>query len=357
LAKYFGWGQLNDLLNHCELPSSKVRLFSNGAAVQYSSQLELLREVHNGATIIYDDADRFDQKLSSLADSVSSEIGAATRLNLYYSQRENQAFPPHYDTHDFLILQIAGKKLWKLYPDRADYPLYEMKEHPFQATDSLGQPEEMILTAGDVLYVPKGQWHDAIAQDGPSIHLTFALFLHTGIDFLEWLVSELRSEPEFRRTLFPKLSTANEFRSPSNHGFHSAVNKLLANFSTITKDSSALADQFYVDRTATLYQRNRLNFPDSAEPESLGELDSHTYTWGTQNIVLAPSRMPRCASLVAGGMTFDFDDRFEEPLSRLRKLAKFSREEFVNSISSELREEAEDLLNVFIRFGILRRIN
>jgi hypothetical protein len=49
-----------------------------------------------------------------------------------------------------------------------------------------------------VLYIPRGHWHEATAQLEPSLHLTLGLFARTGIDFLTWLVDELRDDVRWR---------------------------------------------------------------------------------------------------------------------------------------------------------------
>jgi hypothetical protein len=53
-----------------------------------------------------------------------------------------------------------------------------------------------------VLYIPRGHWHEANAQHEPSLHLTLGIYARTGIDFLTWLVDELREDVRWRDT-FP----------------------------------------------------------------------------------------------------------------------------------------------------------
>ena len=59
-----------------------------------------------------------------------------------------------------------------------------------------------------MLYIPRGHWHYAIALDEPSLHLTLGVHCKTGIDFLEWLVSELRQQEEWRISLPLRVETA-----------------------------------------------------------------------------------------------------------------------------------------------------
>ena len=38
---------------------------------------------------------------------------------------------------------------------------------------------------GDVVYIPRGQFHNAQAMNGVSLHVTFAIAPPTGMDVLE----------------------------------------------------------------------------------------------------------------------------------------------------------------------------
>ena len=47
--------------------------------------------------------------------------------------------------------------------------------------------------------MPKGHWHRATAVDEVSMHLTVGILARTGVDFLNWLVDELRDVEEVRQ--------------------------------------------------------------------------------------------------------------------------------------------------------------
>ena len=67
---------------------------------------------------------------------------------------------------------------------------------------------QCILNPGDLLYIPRGHWHYAIATGdptdetyAPSLHLTLGIDCQTGLDWLNWLRDEVQDSPEWRGNL------------------------------------------------------------------------------------------------------------------------------------------------------------
>lgn len=52
-----------------------------------------------------------------------------------------------------------------------------------------------------MLYIPRGHWHYALAGESPCLHLTVGIHAKTGIDWLEWLVNDLRQQEAWRKNL------------------------------------------------------------------------------------------------------------------------------------------------------------
>jgi hypothetical protein len=60
------------------------------------------------------------------------------------------------------------------------------------------------LTAGQVMHIPRGWWHQATREhrgEGYSLHATFGLTQRTGIDYLTWITDQARADVRFRRDL------------------------------------------------------------------------------------------------------------------------------------------------------------
>lgn len=57
------------------------------------------------------------------------------------------------------------------------------------------------MTPGDVLYLPRGQYHEALASSDASLHLSFGIGQPTGIDVISRLLRSLPDESLFRENL------------------------------------------------------------------------------------------------------------------------------------------------------------
>jgi len=102
----------------------------------------------------------------------------------YLSPVDGHAFPPHPDAQDVFILQIAGKKHWRVYQPPVLLPYKdEMRGKPNTSAlsyEELGAPLlDMLLEPGDLLYMPRGYPHEAWPPKGEmSLHLTLTVPTH-----------------------------------------------------------------------------------------------------------------------------------------------------------------------------------
>lgn len=116
-------------------------------------------------------------------------LGKPVRANAYYTPPRAQGLDPHYDDHDVLVLQLHGAKRWRLHGEAVKWPRKPMTETlPPQLVNP--KPTEVTLAAGDVLYLPRGQVHEAAAQETASLHLTLSLHAATWGDVLARLVEQ-----------------------------------------------------------------------------------------------------------------------------------------------------------------------
>ncbi|MGB7060607.1 MAG: cupin domain-containing protein [Geitlerinemataceae cyanobacterium] len=201
--RFFSWEKLNNLLNYHELDTA-MRLAVDGKVLDPKENPDFLQHCQQGATLIIDRVHKLIPELASFVSQLRSQIGHPIQINLYCSWPGKQGFRCHYDTHDVFILQIDGSKEWNVFTDTLKYPLKTDKSSQLQP------PAESpylncVLEPGDVLYIPRGHWHYALALDRPSLHLTLGIHGKTGIDVLEWIVEEFKKKEQWRQTL-PLLS-------------------------------------------------------------------------------------------------------------------------------------------------------
>ena len=200
-ASLFSWASLNEVLNSNLIPHPTVKLTREGQSTSPRDSFDIIHQVRSGSTLIVEELDQFDASAASLLNNLSAELRAPTRINLYLSPAGHRGYRKHYDTHDVFILQVEGSKRWRVFPPTIKAPLFHQKYHGTDAPEEELAYFDEVISAGDLLYVPKGHWHYALAESEPSLHLTLAMFFRTGIDFLSWLVDELREDPRVRDAL------------------------------------------------------------------------------------------------------------------------------------------------------------
>ena len=204
LAGLFTWDDLNRLLNTSSWPNADVEL--SPLYAQPNSARSVIEQCRAGASLVFDKIDESDRKVGEFVRALSAETGEMMNAVLFMSHPSKSAYPLHYDRHDVFVLQVDGHKAWSVYDRTIERPIPDMGEEP-QTPPS--EPSLICeLAPGDVLYVPRGHWHQALAQRGLSLHLTFGFKARTGIAFLRWLIDESQQDVRLRHEL--PLSFADE---------------------------------------------------------------------------------------------------------------------------------------------------
>jgi ribosomal protein L16 Arg81 hydroxylase len=163
---------------------------------------QVLRLHEAGGTIILNHLHRRHPPLANLCAALELEFSAPFQTNVYLTPARAQGFHPHFDTHDVLVLQIAGSKRWQLYGTPVDLAL---KGHGAHARQDEPGPvnEEFDLRAGDTLYLPRGLVHEAISTDEASLHITVGALSWTWFDFLLEAVERLAASDRQVRSALP----------------------------------------------------------------------------------------------------------------------------------------------------------
>lgn len=158
-----------------------------------------------GASLVANDIERIAPEIRDWTQMLGEQFAALTNANVYCSFKGVQAFATHFDVHDVFAVQCEGEKVWRIYQNRADAPLVAPHggEEVQRQIDAARGPllAEVRMRPGDVLYLPRGCYHDALAQDGASLHVTFAVAPLTGMTLLRVLETEARRDPQFRAYL------------------------------------------------------------------------------------------------------------------------------------------------------------
>jgi ribosomal protein L16 Arg81 hydroxylase len=237
-AHLFSWEKLNYILNFHQLKYPDIRLAIGGKVLDESANENFLKSWQAGATLIINEVHKLIPEIAAFAAELKSDLGYANQVNAYCSWPEKQGFSSHYDTHEVFILQTDGIKQWYVFEDTIKYPLTDQKSSSFPPPETEAYLS-CTLHPGDVLYIPRGHWHYAVASEEPSLHLTLGIHCKTGIDLLEWLAGELRQQKEWRKSL--PLRT-------NENSLNASVNSLIAELHRYT-NSKNIGDEYnsYLD--------------------------------------------------------------------------------------------------------------
>uniref|UniRef100_A0A1E1XC42 Bifunctional lysine-specific demethylase and histidyl-hydroxylase n=1 Tax=Amblyomma aureolatum TaxID=187763 RepID=A0A1E1XC42_9ACAR len=173
---------------------------------------------------------------SVLQEFFGSFVGA----NLYLTPAGSQGFAPHYDDIEAFVVQLEGRKCWRLYAPRdpsEELPRFSSGNF---SPDEVGKPIlEAVLEPGDLLYFPRGIIHQAYTpEDVHSLHLTLSTCQrNTWGDLFEKMIPRavqlaMEEDVEFRKSLprgcFNYMGIANsEVASDAREAFLEKVGHLV----------------------------------------------------------------------------------------------------------------------------------
>ena len=214
--EFFGWDRLNHVLSYHSLEFPRVRIVhreehkqdiditvtsaTRSGKIRSRVDTALMYEkLNQGGTLTVAGVSNLDPLLRSVCDSLGLLFGIRTGANVYASSKPERGLGLHWDDHDVLIIQIDGRKLWDVYEPTRPYPLRGDTE-PNESRPS-DPALSVTLEPGDLLYIPRGWWHDVVALDEPTLHLTISLHWKTGADYLSWLAKQMTDDDLIRQDL------------------------------------------------------------------------------------------------------------------------------------------------------------
>ena len=172
---------------------------------------KLYAAFHSGATIRLEAVQESWTPVAALTSSIEEALSVEAGVNMYMTPANSQGFQLHYDPHDVLVLQVDGAKDWFLYEPPLDLPVDTQAFHAAKNAKDVRINEEdckflkqVRLEKGDVLYLPRGFPHKAVAASQASLHLTVALHPVFWYEFLQrGLEVAAASEPRLRGSVPP----------------------------------------------------------------------------------------------------------------------------------------------------------
>ena len=206
------WDELSAILEQHRLTPPRLKLYRDGQPLDPALYLtpamfgvprldagRLAIALAQGASLILDDAQELAPRVRDLMGVFQDSLRTDAFANLYAGWHSQNAFNRHWDAQEAMVLQLAGRKRWRVWRPTRLHPLQNDSEPP--APPTAGPAWEGVLNDGDVLYIPRGWWHDAFPLNEPSLHLTVSLTPPTALDYLGWVMSRLRDQADLRASL------------------------------------------------------------------------------------------------------------------------------------------------------------
>ena len=287
---------------------------------------QIVQLVPEGATIQLESVAPFCPRLADIAGELEVALGGEeVDVNVYLApSKDHSAFGVHHDVVDVFVLQIAGRKHWRVFEPIIQNPIWYLKSHNYEVDES-HLILDVNLEPGDVLYVRRGDPHLVqCVGDEPSLHVNLRIIPTTRKSFLDWLVQEAAERAEFRSAL-PYALDGKDITEDRI----SWVSALSADFATwvLDQDPGTLLDNYFAQRTAHT-QQGIVSLPDLV----VGPIETFDSSTG---VCMAH---PQLRARIAKGTLFALGQEIELPAETLLAIEHLTSHPSQSSSALELAE-------------------
>ncbi len=141
--------------------------------IEFVNRCVLQQHLENGAACVLEGVDILEPQINLLAATLDRTHSCTfSNAVVFFSQRGNEAYRGHLDTDDVLAIHLAGAKKWRIHrrqsPRRVD--LTDLSESDMGPVEA-----EIVMKAGDALFLRSGTPHRVETVDDYSLHLSFDL--------------------------------------------------------------------------------------------------------------------------------------------------------------------------------------
>jgi len=239
---YFGallsLADIDTVLTGQLIPGEEIQLVQKGRTFEpedyllpsgHADPVRVVKSFAEGATIVLPGLQKRLPNLAAHCRSLETVFSCDLQTNIYFTPAGSQGFRTHYDSHDVIVLQIAGSKTWNIYESPASVlPLRAQAFNP-EGFEPGALIDTFTLHAGDMCYVPRGLVHDARATGELSLHITTGLLAAHWIDLVVEAVSQLAlRDVAFRRSVPPGFANDGFDRAAARETFAALMQRAVA---------------------------------------------------------------------------------------------------------------------------------
>lgn len=156
-----------------------------------------------GASLVGQSVQQISPRLREVSTMLADTLRGRVTVNVFCSSAGVGAFNTHFDFNEAFAVHCEGEKTWRIYDRPADRPVFGTRYHEADSPPPAETRPRMTVTLkpGDVLYIPRGYRHDALATDAPSLHLSLAVVPPSGATLLKLLKELALHDGAFRDDL------------------------------------------------------------------------------------------------------------------------------------------------------------
>lgn len=207
----FSMEDIDQVLHATEPTNPMMRINNNGTFVPEEAFVEVYNDLgtmrrrvirqnfyallKGGATLILNRVDARQRLIRALCLEVSQFTSQHTLANGYLAFGDKASFGKHWDCHDVFAVQLHGRKRWQLFRPTMELPLPSQTSRDLKSECPAEPDLDIVLEAGDVLYVPRGWWHCATPIGEETFHVAIGVHPPYVSEYINWLCST--KLPEF----------------------------------------------------------------------------------------------------------------------------------------------------------------
>ncbi|RGE48812.1 hypothetical protein MHD_02375 [Mannheimia granulomatis] len=348
------WKAINEVLPRCDLLSEDaIKVMYKGKRVPKKDYLEeyndlgtirykfqeenLYSFLRDGATLVANGIVN-EPSIDCFSQEIAQFTGCHIFSSLYIAFNTQRSFKSHWDSRDIFAVQMQGKKRWIIHAPTFRNPLYmhHSKDMPEYAPNLDDVYMDIVLEAGDVLYLPRGWWHDPIPVGEETVHLAVGIFPAYTHNYLTW-VSQNMVEKEIARAslshyesdkeLIAQLAeqTAEYIKDKENY------RKFIENF----------YDQKRVEKPLNLETLGNYQYDSISENQKISFKAKNHY-FGYEN------------KIISNGYGISLDEEFGDVIKFLKQGQEVLLNDILEKVSEDKRDKVSQLIWQLSYIGVLK---
>jgi ribosomal protein L16 Arg81 hydroxylase len=362
-AQFCGWDGVNAILNAGDFAFPDIKVSRRDSPVpsdlftttvggrQMIDSRAVVNLFREGASFGITGADSHWPALRQVVACFRDALLESVHTNVYCSPAHTQGFQCHYDLHEVFVLQVDGTKHWRVFRPMMEAPLEgwsrELAEEILQSEPYV----DVELQKGDVLYIPRGHWHYAAAEDSVSLHITVGVTCRKGLDFIDWLSSELSQDVAWRRNA-PLFGAA-------THGQQPVLAERAREWAAELRESAlrrlsdpTVFDRFLRDTIGTIQPPHMIDLLMQGLPE-LAPLDSVVFERPVGRPYVIEEKSPTDVIVSVAGTEIQLEEMNAKTVSRIFESQSFTLADVRTWDPQVNVKEVSDLLTELVRSGLL----